>query len=470
MVLDDPAFLPDFELPPLPDFELLSLNFNKGSQRSSQSMMSIQRDRSGSVSSMSVAALNIPSSSRNSMLSPYQLPNNDPFALSSAHKPVIGKDHGMQDEELLMYNDEMPFEFDEAGNLRDISPAEINARHAGTVPNVPHRMSSSAASGRIRADHAVDDFAVPDYGDGDFGIQYGRDEELPDAEPFSQLGAGNNDFFMSGGLQRGDQPLHLAVPDLVSSPSSGKRSSEDPSVDSAKAPNKRRKTRTKKKIALDKTLVLASDDMRRMRDSYLDNMAASIRHMDVHKGVIQARKNAKHFLFGTGIMGVGNGLGSFGLISSLEEFSGDALMEKITGSFPAITQKRRREDAEKTNQDDQSPKRVREDDEVGRGQEEHIYNFDEDMPEEGRSSSGVEIGRDAPSALPDFPSSAMPWNVSASVGSRQRGLSSRRPGSMISVSLVSVSLTHHYTLHTFVLEISRVFKKNCYKLPTYYHT
>jgi meiotic recombination protein REC8 len=461
MVLDDPAFLPDFELPPLQDFELLSLNFNKNSQRSSQSMMSVQRERSGSVSSMSVAALNFPSSSRNSMLSPYQLPNDDPFALSSAHKPIIGEDRGLQDDELLMYNDEMPFEFDEAGNLRDISPAEINARRAGTVANVPHRLSSSAASGRVRADHAVVDFAMPDYGDGDFGIQYGRDDELPDAEPFSQLGAGNKELFMSGGLQRDDQPLHLDVPDLVSSPSSGKRSSEDPSFDSAEAPNKRRKTRTKKKLSLDDTLMLVNEDLRRMRDTYLESMAKSIRHRDIHKGVMQAKRNAQYYVFGTGIMGVGNGLGSFGLVSSLQSFSGGALMAKITGIVPSTTNKRHREDTEKPEQDNRSPKRAREDDEVGRGNEEQpIYNFDDDMPEEGRSSSGVEIGRDAQSALPDFHSSAMPWNVSASLNSRQQGLSSRRPGSMISVSFISTAQAHrvHYT---YLFRKFESFKNSC---------
>ncbi|TAQ89863.1 hypothetical protein B7494_g1836 [Chlorociboria aeruginascens] len=42
--------------------------------------------------------------------------------------------------------------------------------------------------------------------------------------------------------------------------------------------------------------------------------------------------------------------------------------------------------------------------------------------------TGVEVGRDAEEALPDYPSSAMPWNVSASLHSHQRGASSSAKG------------------------------------------
>jgi meiotic recombination protein REC8 len=441
MVLDDPAFLPELELPPLQDFESLASNFNKSSQRSSQSMMSIDRERGSSVSSMSVAALEFPSSSRNSMLS-YQLPNNDPFALSSAHKPVIGEDRGINDEEHLLYDD-AAFEFDDEGNLRDISPAEINARQIDKKVATRNRLSSSAASERVRADHAIGDFEVPDFGGDDYGIQYGREEELPDAEPFSQLGAHNKGPFMSGGLQQDDQPLHMNVPDLVSDHSSGKHSSEEPSFESAEAPIKRRRTTKKEKNLVDTTLALTNNDLRRFKDSYLASMAVSIQHSNNYKAAFQARKNAQHFVFGTGIMGVGNGLGSFSILSPLQSFAGDALKAKITGMAVPTSLKRNR-DTEKPDQDNHSPKRVRGEDEIGRGYDDEVLlNFDEDMPEEGRSSSGVEIGRDAPSALPDFPSSAMPWNVSASVHSHQRGLSSRKPGSLISVCTRRVMKRRH---------------------------
>ena len=431
MVMDDPAFIPDFELPPLQDFELLALDHNKNSQRSSQSMMSVQRARSASESSMLLAPLDFHSSSRNSMLS-YQLPIDDPFALSSAHKPIVGEDRGAEDEELLLYNDDIGFEFDDAGVLRDISPAEMNARRAGTkLPQARH--SSPSASGRVRVDQASGDFSAPDFGEDDYGIQYGRDDELPDAEPFSQLGSRNQAAFMSGGLQQGDQPQHLNVPDLVSDRSSEKHSSDDSSFDSAEAPNKRRKIAIKKQLRVDATLSLTNNDLRSFKDDYLANMAASTRHRNILKGAMQAKKNAQHYVFGTGIMGVGNGLGSLSILNALQSFAGEDLMAKITGSLPNNKQKRTidaQPDAHSP-----SPKRARGEDEVGRGQDEGIFtNFDEDMPEEGRSSSGVEIGRDAQSALPDYPSSAMPWNISASVNSHKRGLSSRKPGSMVSVS------------------------------------
>lgn len=71
-----------------------------------------------------------------------------------------------------------------------------------------------------------------------------------------------------------------------------------------------------------------------------------------------------------------------------------------------------------------TPKRVRQipefEDEVGRGM------FDDDAGVNMMEDSSVgEIGRDAASALPDAPSSAlMPWNLSQSLHSHQRGASS----------------------------------------------
>jgi meiotic recombination protein REC8 len=153
----------------------------------------------------------------------------------------------------------------------------------------------------------------------------------------------------------------------------------------------------------------------------------------------QAKKNAEAWVFGNGLNGVGQGIGSSKLTSPLAMFSGAALLSKITGQ-PILEAKTKGKKGTKRSspdvEEDQSlaSKRARQDDgmvfedEVGRGYEDDMVMHD--------SSSGVEIGREPGSALPDHPSSAlMPWNVSASLHSHQRGVSSSiqggRAGSLV---------------------------------------
>lgn len=86
--MDDPAFNIDMALPALDfDFSNLGIELAGDSQGSTQSMLSIPRDRSGSVSSSRgfILGINLPSSSRQSAT--YQLPMNDPFTESSGQKP-----------------------------------------------------------------------------------------------------------------------------------------------------------------------------------------------------------------------------------------------------------------------------------------------------------------------------------------------------------------------------------------------
>ncbi|KAG9233376.1 hypothetical protein BJ875DRAFT_378746 [Amylocarpus encephaloides] len=427
VLADDPAFLPDIELPPL-NWDILEPgNIHGNSQGSTQSMFSI-RERSGSVLSRSLPNIDFPMSITYSGSGRYSLPRDDPFAIGSTEKKFVDGQAREHEDEPMMFHDDLNFEFDEDGNMREVDTAEVAARRAGSVMPQSRLGRDSDASGRVRDDHlGANEYALPLMNDdfGNMGYQ-GDGLVLPDAEAFPD----NNGFVMSGGLQGRDKPLHAGVPDLVYS--SDKRSSEEPSSVSVEAAQRRKKPRAKM-LALDADASHRNNDLIRWRDEYLDNMALATQIKNNHQATLHAKKNAFHFVFGTGIMGVGEGVGLAKVPSSLEMFYGDSLKATILGiELPSLVRATKRSHEEVDGEKPLfSPKRPRhgDEEEIGRGFEEDVaVNFEEDAPLDRRGS--VEIGREAGSALADYPSSAlMPWNVSASLNSHQRGLSSRGPGS-----------------------------------------
>jgi meiotic recombination protein REC8, fungi type len=422
IIEDDPAFNIDFPLPALDfNFSQLELDPHGDSQRSSQSLMSV-RGRSGSVSShaASVLGLNIPSSSGRGS-GAYQLPLLDPFGDSSAQRPFGGVGIFNNEEDLVLADDDL-FDFDANGEIREIPESERAARRAGSLHPQGRLGSDSAASGRVRKEHedALAGRPLPIIdGEGDFNMdynmfQYGDDDMqmLPDAEPFG-LPSGSKD--------------KLAQPE-----SEARVSSEEPSSVSAEAPQKRRKAKAKKKLALDNDLEIMSGVLITWQRDYLHNMKAQ-KLIGIHKkATAVAKKNAFHFVFGSGIMGVGEGVGSAKFTSPLAMFSGEALLAQLTGKAAPSTVKDKANKGTKRShpEDDEegsSVKRARES-EQGRGNYEDegfMPNMeDEPYPPHNDHEQSVELGREAPSALQDHPSSAMPWNQSASANSFQRGLSS----------------------------------------------
>ncbi|CAL3962251.1 hypothetical protein PZA11_000537 [Diplocarpon coronariae] len=416
ILMDDPAFAIDMPAPLL-DFDFSNMNLKpKGdSQRSSQSMLSI-RGRIGSVASRasSVLDLHIPSSNGGS----YQLPLLDPFSQSSAQKPFVSGPGIFNDEEDMIFQDDDLFGFDADGQLRDIPASEREARHAAS-PNPQRRLGSDpAASRRVRQEHedalagmsgrarqdVHADFGMPSYGDGD-------SPTYPGAEPFP---------VMTGGLGGSDRPLHLSDEDRVFD------ASENSSV-SAKAPLKK-KTKKAKTIKFDSSSTLTNSAINQWQKSYAENMAGSTSTRVKHQATIQAKKNAFHYVYGSGISGVGEGVGSSKVASPLAMFSGAALLAKII-RMPASSPQLKKRSARATPNDGEIPnKRVRED-EVARGDEDEdmVFNMDDDQYPRSQEHS-IEVGRDAGSALADHPPSAMPWNISSSLHSHHRGQSSSIQG------------------------------------------
>ena len=429
--MDDDAFLPDMALPALDfDFSNLELELSGNSQRSSQSMMSI-RHRSNSIVSShsgSIVGINLPSSS--TQQGAFQL--DDLFGGSSVQKPFTGTGRGLfDDEEGNLYQDDMLFEFDSDGNMLDIDVNVREARRAAsTFPSDQGRLESdSAASGRVRKEHedAAAGRILPVLdGRGDLNMINFDDDDmqmLPEAEPFPM---------MAGGISGSDRPnLLLGEEDKVFS--------EEASSNTAEAPAKRRKPKAKKIIAMDQSTELRNGDLIVWQKEYLKHMATATAGYNQKKEATQAKNNAEAFVFGNGLNGVGQGIGSSKLPSPLAMFSSVSLMAQITEkpiSEPKVKGKKGTKRSPSVDIEEarsSSSKRARQDNPIMDFEDEMpLGNGDEIMLHD--SSSGVEIGREAPSALADHPSSALfPWNVSASVNSYQRGASSSIQGGRGSV-------------------------------------
>lgn len=389
--------MPEMALPAL-DFDFAGLQIDMAEYKDSQqSMLSPQtRARSGSsVSDHSLLGIDIPSSGVGS----YQLPFNDLFQISSAQKAPMG--HLFEGEEELLLDD-FDFEFDGEGKIRDINEEERQVLRSGSIiPHLGRLESDSAANDRVHREHeeAVAGLAqgAEFDADGDFIMQVDDDlNALPEADPFSPKVA-------SGRPRRNS--------DLSASPQV--ESSSDTAEAQLKAPRKRRPA---KRIESDHKMELLNADLARWNREYLENMQVARDQKQKKNNAAQAKANAKAWVFGNGIGNIGQGIGRSHIPSPLDVFAGEGLMAAITGTVtPSRDLKRRRGNDEEDDMNDGRNVRPRpeiDEDNLGRN-----LNVEDDLMFNNFDDSNQEIGRDAPGGLDDHPSSAMPWNVSASLHS-----------------------------------------------------
>jgi meiotic recombination protein REC8 len=203
------------------------------------------------------------------------------------------------------------------------------------------------------------------------------------------------------------------------------RSSDQAHSDSASAPQ-RRKARVPKAIPRDRHIELCSKELIAMNNEYLANMAQQRQERRARKAVKLSKDSALSWILGSGINGVGKGLGaSHGKTPLADMFSGDALYKMITGiSLQPQSQKRDSEGDESEDARRRVRPRLTEEDQIGRGAD---MQFDE-----GNylmQGDDLETGREAPEGIEDI-SSAMPWNLSIRGSSISRGLQSGKPGSI----------------------------------------
>ncbi|KAK8906296.1 hypothetical protein QC760_004889 [Botrytis cinerea] len=420
MLMDDPAFDPNLPLPELILDHNFDIDAHQSQNRDSQVSLSIhsQHGRSSSISSSqgaSIMGLNISSSLS---ADGYQLPFHDPFMKSSALKSGTQRD-GFDDEAILFEDNDL-FEIDQNGEIRDLTAQDIAARRAANTSVAPRFGSDSAASARVRKENDDARLQAGDNGriydeDGDLNIVFGDDDGrsmLPDAEPF--------EAFMSGAL-----PVPLPGREQsLSQP-------EDSASESATAPSRPRKSKTKKQLPIDQTQELMNSVLSIWQREYVDTQDSLRAAKLAAKGNTLAKQNALMFVIGNGLNGAGIGIGSTKLPGPLSMFSGDVLLAKITGRVSSSAKRQ----AEFEGEDNIPNKRLRHfsDEEIPRdfrGDDDFVIQVDD---EPFGTPIEVEMGRDAAEGLAEYPSSAMmPWNLSASQRARSSSLrhaSSLRLGS-----------------------------------------
>ncbi|KAF7952545.1 uncharacterized protein EAE97_002042 [Botrytis byssoidea] len=424
MLVDDPAFDPDLPLPEL----ILDYNFDidagQSQNRDSQVSLSIhsQRGRSSSISSSGVASIMGLNVSSSLSAGNYQLPLNDPFVKSSALRSGTLRDEF--DDEAILFEANDLFEIDQNGEIRDLTAQDIAARRAANTSVAPRFGSDSAASARVRKEQDDARLQIGDNAhiydeDGDLNIVFGDDDgriALPDAEPL--------EVFMSGALPA---PLPGREQSL-SQP-------EDSSSESAAAPSRPRKPKTKRQLPIDQTQELKNSVLSIWQREYVDTQDTLRAAKLIAKGNTLAKQNALMFVIGNGLNGAGIGIGSTKLPGPLSMFSGDALLAKITGRVLSSSKRQ----ADFQGEDNISNKRSRHvsDEEIPRdfrGDDEFAIQVDD---EPFGTPVEVEMGRDAAEGLAEYPSSAMmPWNLSASQRARS---SSLRPASSLRLGSRGVS-------------------------------
>ncbi|KAJ4321069.1 R8 protein [Fusarium piperis] len=226
------------------------------------------------------------------------------------------------------------------------------------------------------------------------------EDALPDAEPFPKR-------------RRTENSTSSVVP-----------TTESVETEQAQAPARRRRRRKLCRM-VDQRDHVPSAEVRSWSVNYLTNMEASRKPIPTTT-ITQARKNAKAFLFGNGIAGVGRTLAGYNHPLA-KDFSGMPLLARLQGREPEQeekpkTRQRRRvsDEAFEENQDDERRVRQKTDGgaEMGRGLDDGMgaIILGDDM--------APEMGMEVVPALEDRQSSSVaPWSHPPSVapGSSIRG-------------------------------------------------
>jgi meiotic recombination protein REC8 len=184
------------------------------------------------------------------------------------------------------------------------------------------------------------------------------------------------------------------------------------SSDTFAAPMRRR--RVPRALPTDAAVELRNKELAEWNTNYRENMKAAAREKIKSRAAAQAKRNAEHYVWGSGIGGIGARISNGQGPNPLDMFIGDNLFELVTGvSRKKVSGAKHDRDSGIDDATQEESRRVRQktgEPEVGRGADDEGF-F---MP--GGDDVPVELPREAVSALDDQQIfSAMPWNISASV-------------------------------------------------------
>jgi meiotic recombination protein REC8 len=181
--------------------------------------------------------------------------------------------------------------------------------------------------------------------------------------------------------------------------------------ESAEAEQRRRPRAGPKVIPLDNSIELHNRDISNWNKQYKDNMNEALRHKHAHRLVTLAKKNAEHWMLGSG---------GDSLLQSdhgpLNMFTGIKLLEAMNGLKLTAGGEKRARDEDPASEDSRRVRSRAEgvsSDEAGRG-----FDFQDDGYVPMGDDYTIEQGRDQPTPLDDrHMSSVFPWNHST--GSRR---------------------------------------------------
>ncbi|KAI0476229.1 Rec8 like protein-domain-containing protein [Xylariaceae sp. FL0804] len=416
LVEDDPAFIPEMQLPV---FDLDALIVNPGSTQKTSSQMSPFQDSllSRSQSSGRGFPVNIDLAQSESSgprgATPLGLQGISPAQKLDEEPLIFPQEHN---EDIFGGAGDWGLEVDEHGNVVERMDVDGGQGPEPELPPLPIMDDSNTAQAHP-PEHQQGQRRADGEGDVDM-VNIMEEEPLPEAEPFPERQAPDEP------VQDGGQPARQAAA---------------------------RRKRKGRRLQRDEELVVGRNVVRMWQDNYLEECCTKpVRPVSQ----AQARRNAMLYTFGLGISNIGQDLGVPGLMHPLAlDFSGDRLFTAITGlDVLAAEQSRgqRRSASAATEADrEQEQRRVRprlegEGGEVSPDQQarglagDGSYDLNLDDPF-AADQSLVEVGREAEHLLSDQHSSAMPlpWNRGSSAipSSVRAAGSAQKPGRDLSSPL-----------------------------------
>ncbi|KAI1007849.1 hypothetical protein K3495_g384 [Podosphaera aphanis] len=402
ILADDPAFLVDgpIEPPPLDLEEMICLKSPYSSQaKFSPSFFQLSNSEKSAYNDPALGLETL--SSSQALPSPHGINDYDPIRGSTIARKA-GFDRIDDDELTLIQNDDL-FEIDDHGEIHELPPNRQEQSPVGSFEQDSRSKYVSMTNGQ--------DFM-----------------ERPEEEiSFEAVGS------VAQGYTHPVQTFPLEAVSLIHS-----RDGLEPEV-SARAPQKhRRKTAKKNLAAADRSTELGTMEISKMMSDYPQNMMSQNLFKSRMRAQAQSRKNAIHYVFGTGINFIGESIASSMPHNPLTEFHGAALMARITGKSLTAQLIGRKRQASREIRDFEPNKRIRSHEpQPGPepGPEPFNMIFEDENPsilaeqniQTNRSDKSVELGREVDSALKDS-SAILPWNQSTSIFSHQKS-SVRHPGS-----------------------------------------
>ncbi|KAF2083394.1 hypothetical protein K490DRAFT_51799, partial [Saccharata proteae CBS 121410] len=363
---DDPSYLPDFAIAPL-DFDLSNLDIGAenlssiGSSQRSRRSVSLKEQYGGRV-----GGLVLTSSDSHSLGGGYT------GGFSVQGDEGRGSALNVQDDDGFM--PEADFAFDAEGNLLELAP--VQRPHPSTPgidvgPGIP---TGSAVADRVGAEMDID---IP--------IADDMDLLLP------------------------EEPAFPSAHDRPTSPF-GTGPVDEPTIT---APQRRqRKIRA---LAVDERMELRNADLADWINNYTEKMNEAAQHKQIMKVNAQAKRNAEFWVLGSGLGGIGHRAGEAELPGPLDIFQGQALLRSL-GIERGVAGLKRSASQGADEITNEGARRVRQrtaSSEAARGQAQA------EMENDGFANiddMDVEMPREGPEDMDEHHlSSAMPWNITASV-------------------------------------------------------